>query len=71
MSVPLSSGSPAAVPPSTLVSLSECPTLCPKPASVETADRGYYDSVAATKQAKMKSKSNGRKGYRNKIRGRP
>lgn len=42
VSVLLSSGSPAAVPQSTSVSLSECPTLCPKPASVETTDGGYF-----------------------------
>lgn len=50
VSVLLSSGSPAAVPQSTSVSLSECPTLCPKPASVETTDGGYFYLVAVTKR---------------------
>ena len=59
MSVLLSSGSPAAAPPSTSVSLSECPTLSPKPASVETTDGRHFLLSSCYKIGKMKSKRTG------------
>lgn len=42
VSVTLSFGSPAAVPPSISASLSVCPVLYPMPASVETTDNREY-----------------------------
>lgn len=46
VSVFLSSDSLSAAPPSTSASLCACPTLYPKPASVETTEKQkYYDSI--------------------------